>query len=98
MTTNGSVATANGLIAVALIFLGCALLWQARPRLWRWPVSALVALAGPYLTAGLVIGQLALFRTVTIPAPFGPNGYGTLGLRCLCAFVVLALLQRVVRG
>lgn len=98
MTVNGLIAVVNGAAGLALIFLGLALLWRANGRIWRWPVSAYVALAGPYLVPGLVLCQIAVFRAGSLPPPFTANGWGTLGLRVVCAVVVVALVQRVVRG
>lgn len=98
VTTNGLIAAANGLVAMALVILGLALLWQVRERLLNWPVSALVALGGAYLLPGIAWGQIALFRVTTLPAPFTANGTGTLVLRVACVVVAVALAQRVIRG
>lgn len=98
VTANGLIATANGLVAAALLILGFALLWQVRGRIVDWPVSALVALGGAYLLPGIAWGQLALFRTTSLPDPFSENGIGTLVLRLACVVVVVALARRVIRG
>jgi hypothetical protein len=98
MTTNGMIATTNAVIAAALVALGLALLWQARRGLIAWPVSAFVALAGPYLLTGLVLAQLAWLRTAEAPPGWERDGVGTLVLRGVAAVVALALLRRIVTG
>lgn len=98
MTVNGAIVAANVVIALALLALGLVLVWRAWGRLRHWPVSAYVALSGPYILPGIVIGQLALFRATDLAPPFTPNGWGTLGLRVLCAVVTLSLVGRVWRG
>ena len=99
MTINATIAAVNLAIAVAFVALGLALLWQSRSSLRAWPVSALVALAGPYLGAGVVLVQLAIWRLDDTPGlAFDANGPGTLLVRAAVAFVAVALLQRIVRG
>lgn len=98
MTTNGFIATANVVIAVGLIALGAALLWQARKGLIAWPVSALVALAGPYLLAGVVMAQLAVFRAGDLPPALARDGLGTAVLRLALVYATLALVRRIVTG
>lgn len=98
VTVNGLIASTNGLLGLAMIFLGCALFWQARHRLRAWPVSALLALGGAFLMPGVVWAHIALLRTASLPGVVGPNGVGTLVLRIATLAVMLALVQRVVRG
>ena len=99
MTTNGAIAATNLLVAIVFVALGLALLWQARTTLRAWPVSALVALAGPYIGAGLVWLHLTGWRLGDVPGTaWDRDGPGTLALRLGVAFVALALLRRIVAG
>ena len=104
MTMNGTIAAVNLTIGLAFVALGMALLWQAWLG-WRhvrhplWPVSALVALAGPYLGAGVVWLHITGWRLTNLPGQaFDRDGVGTLILRVVVAFVALALVQRIARG
>lgn len=99
MTVNGLIVAANVTLVTALLFLGGALLWQARRSLRAWPVSALVALAGPYLFAGLIVGHVALWRIEDAPGrAFDRNGIGTLAVRLIAVVVTWALVRRIVTG
>lgn len=100
MSTNEIISLINTMLGSSLIALGVLFFWQARTRhsLWVWPPSALVALGSvPFLT-GLIILQLALFRTVTLPYPFGVSDPGTLLLRLFATVVVMAKTIRVYQG
>lgn len=102
MTTNGAIALVLAGIVAVYGCIGLVLLWQARAGLWRnrrpvWPVSVLVALSGPFLAVSLVGGQLVLFRMGSVPAPFTPNGLGTLGVRVACFLIGVAFLTRLLR-
>lgn len=104
MTTNGMIAAVNLTIGLAFVALGLSLLWQAwlgwrRVRHPLWPVSALVALAGPYLGAGIVWLHLTGWRLGDVPGEaWDRDGLGTLVLRLVVAFVALALVRRIVTG
>lgn len=100
MTMNTAIALALACIAAGLIALGLVMLWQAKQRgkMWAIPIPALAALGWCFLLPGVVIGQVSVFRLGTIPQPFDPYGWGTLGLRVLSAMAVLALLRRVFIG
>ena len=99
MTTNGMIAAVNLTIGLAFVALGVALLWQARRSLRVWPVSALVALAGPYLGAGIVWLHLTGWRLWEVPGEaWDRDGVGTLILRLAVAFVTLALTRRIATG
>ena len=99
MTVNGAIAVTNGIIAAAYVALGCALLWQARRSLRAWPVSAWVALAGPYIGAGVLVLHLIGWRLGDLPGQaMDRDGPGTLAVRVAIACVVVALLQRIARG
>jgi hypothetical protein len=99
MTVNGMIAILNVAGAVVYLLLGAALLWQARRSLRSWPVSALIAIAGPYVLAGLVLVQWTGWRAGDWPGEaFDATGLGTLALRTVLVFVAAALLRRIVTG
>lgn len=98
MTTNAMIGTLNLLITLSLLALGFGLVWLARTQWRSWPVSARIALGGVFVTTGLCIGQLALFRLTALPDVVSPNGWGTLVLRTATAIVAIALARRVYTG
>jgi phosphate/sulfate permease len=99
MTTNGMIAALNVAGAVVYLLLGLALLWQARRSLRGWPVSALIAIAGPYVLAGIALAQWTGWRAGDWPGEaFDATGLGTLALRFALVFVGVALLRRIVTG
>ena len=99
MTINGAIAALNFAAVVVYVALGVGLLYQARRSLRQWPVSALVALAGPYLAAGLMLAQLTGWRMGDWPGTaWDRDGPGTLLLRLVLVGVGAALLQRILRG
>jgi phosphate/sulfate permease len=99
MTINTAIALVNAVMGVAFVTLGGALLWQARRSLRQWPVSALVALAGPYIGAGIMLLHRMGWRLGDLPGDaFDRNGAGTLVVQVVITAVVLALGQRIARG
>ncbi len=98
MTLNEGNALANALIALSLFWLGATCIWQARERWHRWPVTALVALGGMFIGVGIVVGQPVAIRLDIEPWLLGRNAVGTLLIKLVVLCLVIALLQRVLRG
>ena len=95
MSVNTVIVISNVVMASCLVALGLGLFLKSIKRAWEWPVTAGIALSGPFLAAGLVIAQLALFRTFDFGFHMNPNGYGTMTLRIVGAILSAALVWRV---
>lgn len=109
-TNNTALTWANAMIAASTIYLAAMYLYQAanRKSIRQWPVTALVALAGPHVMFGAIFLQLWLFRLygltsvrpvgMYIDSPlgaFGVYGDGTVFLRQLLVVVLIGKIYRV---
>lgn len=97
--TGELIVIANVVAAVAYLVLGAVFVWKGFSGFREWPVGAMVAIAGPYLLAGIVLVQLTIWRAMDNDGSIiGWEGKGTLVLRIAIAFTAFALARRVVFG
>ena len=99
---SGMILVMNVASAASLFALGCAFVWRAFPAVREWPVSALVAIAGPNLIVAIVLAQQAVWRADGNGGDeggiLGYSGVGTLAIRAALVVVSVAMTRRVLFG
>lgn len=92
-------AGTGSVLAVVYLVLGGMMLVAARTRWRQWPVTAYIALAGPYIAAGVIFAHRAGWRLGNPPGEiFDRNGVGSLAISWVAIVFAVALIQRLWSG